>query len=68
MDGLRTSTAPTITSSNWVRKSMTARKTLRPADSRMPTMFTADSRTTTTMPQTMSPGLWRRAFQNSPPM
>ena len=53
---LKMSTKPTTTSSNCVAKSTTARKTLRLAASRMPTMFRRTSTTMTAIPPMMSHG------------
>ena len=57
---------PTITSSTWVQKSATAKKTFTPADSLTPTTFSAPSRTTTTIPPMMSPGASLSGSQKTP--
>ncbi len=68
--GSRTRTAPTITSSTWVRKSTTASVTLIPVDSFAPKTLTPASRAMTTQAAMMSPGLDLSAFAKSktPPM
>ena len=65
--GEKTRNRPAMTSSSWVRKSVTASATLTPADSLTPTTLIALRTPITKMPKKMSPGECCRAGQNRPP-
>ncbi len=65
--GLRTSTAPTITSRAWVARSVTARTMFSPEASFTPTTLISESTTITPIPKKMSAGELRSGSQNSPP-
>ena len=62
-----TSTAPTITSSTWVRKSTTARPMFRPADSLAPMTLIAARIAMMIAPAMMSPGECRSGAQKTLP-
>ena len=66
VSGDSTSTAPTITSTTWVRKSVMARKTFSLADSWTPKTFSATSTATTPIPATMSAGDSPSGSQKTP--
>ena len=66
--GDNTSTIPMITSSSWVARSVTASTMFSPAASLTPTTLTIESRPTSPMPKSTSPGPCCRAGQNRPPM
>ena len=63
ISGLKTSTKPSATSSNWVAKSITASVIESLAASWIPTMLSTTSATITITPPTMSHGFSRSGSQ-----